>query len=90
LAATHCSRDRLTDIEALADADGTRRGSNPCTLARALLTGDLRLRPVACSYAADRHVARLPDTAAGVPTETTDRIPWEWLPVALLATVVPG
>jgi len=29
-------------------------------------------------------------TASGVPDEPTDRIPYEWLPVALLATVVLG
>lgn len=82
--------DRLADLETLADADAMRRGSSPRSLARALLKGDLSLRPVAFSYAAHRRVERLLNTAAGIPTEATDRAPYEWLPVALLATVVLG
>lgn len=82
--------ERLADLETLADADAIRRGSSPRSLARALLKGDLVARPAAFSYAADRRVTRLLNTASGVPDEPTDRIPYEWLPVALLATVVLG
>lgn len=82
--------DRLIDIETLADADAIRRGSSPRSLARALLKGDLGLRPAAFSYAADRRVERLLDRAAGIPVEATSRLPYEWLPVALLALVTLG
>jgi len=77
--------DRLLDLETLADADAIRRGSSPRSLARALLKGELRLRPVAFSYAADRRVERLLDRAAGIPVDATSRLPYEWLPVTLLA-----
>lgn len=82
--------NRLADLEALADADAIRRGSSPRSLARALLKGELSGAPVSFSYAADRRVTHLLDTAAGIPTEAADRVPYEWLPVALLATVLLG
>lgn len=82
--------DRLADLEVLADADAIRRGSSPRSLARALLKGDLSPRPVSFSYAADRRVERLLDTAAGIPANPTDRAPYEWLPVALIAVVSLG
>lgn len=82
--------DRLTDLETLADADAIRRGSSPRSLARALLKGEMSLQPVAFSYAADRRVERLLDRAAGIPVEGTSRLPYEWLPVALLTVATLG
>lgn len=81
---------RLAELEALADADAIRRGSSPRSLARALLEGELSSTPAVFSYAADRRVTHLLDAAAGLPTDATDRVPYEWLPVALLATVLLG
>ena len=82
--------DRLTDLETLADADAIRRGSRPVSLARALVKGDSSLQPVAFSYAADRRVERLLDRAAGIPVDATGRLPYEWLPVVLLAVATLG
>jgi hypothetical protein len=82
--------DRLADLETLADADAIRRGSSPQSLARALLKGEMSLQPVAFSYAADRRVERLLDRAAGGPVDHGGRLPYEWLPVALLAVATLG
>lgn len=82
--------DRLADLETLADADAIRRGSSPGTLARALLKGDASLRPVAFSYVAERRVERLLERAAGIPVDTTHRLPYEWLPVVLLSAATLG
>jgi hypothetical protein len=82
--------DRLADLETLADADAIRRGSSPQSLARALLKGEMSLQPVAFSYAADRRVERLLDRAAGGPVDPGGRLPYEWLPVALLAVATLG
>jgi hypothetical protein len=82
--------DRLTDLETLADADAIRRGSSPRSLARALVKGDAALQPVSFSYAADRRVERLLDRAAGVPVDAGGRLPYEWLPIALLAVATLG
>lgn len=82
--------DRLADLETLADADAIRRGSSPQSLARALLKGEMGLQPVAFSYDADRRVERLLDRAAGIPVESTSRLPYEWLPVALLTLATLG
>lgn len=77
--------DRMADLESLADADAIRRGSNARSLAGALVKGDLSRQPVAFSYAAERRVQRLLDGADGFGTEATTRLPYEWLPVALIA-----
>lgn len=82
--------DRLTDLETLADADAIRRGSSPRSLARALVKGDAALQPVSFSYAADRRVELLLDRAAGVQVDAGGRLPYEWLPVALLAVATLG
>lgn len=82
--------DRLADLETLADEDAIGRGSSPRALARALVKGDLSLRPVALSYAADRRIARLLDRAAGHPGNGALRPPVEWLPLALIVTVGLG
>ena len=82
--------DRLTDLETLADADAIRRGSSPRSLARALVKGDAALQPISFSYAADRRVERLLDRAAGVPVDVGGRLPYEWLPVALIALATLG
>lgn len=81
---------RLVDLETLADADAIRRGSSPGSLARALLKGDAGLQPVAFSYAAERRVEGLLERAAGIPVDTAHRLPYEWLPAALLALVTIG
>lgn len=82
--------DRLADLETLADSDAIRRGSSPQSLARALMKGEMSLQPVAFSYAADRRVARLLDRAAGVPVDAAGRLPYEWLPVALVTMATLG
>lgn len=79
--------DRVADLESLADADAIRRGSSPRSLARALMKGDLSRQPVAFSYAADRRVQRLLDGADGAQVKTMPPLPYEWLPVVLLAGV---
>lgn len=79
--------DRLADLESMADADAMRRGSSARSLAGALMKGEYSLQPVAFSYAADRRVQRLLDSADGVPSNISDRAPYEWLPIAALAAV---
>lgn len=76
---------RLADLETMADADAIRRGSSPRSLARALLKGGVSLEPVAFSYAAERRVERLLDHAAGTRVDARVGLPYEWLPIALLA-----
>lgn len=82
--------DRLSDLEALADADAIQRGSSPRSLARALLKGEASLQPVSFAYAAERRVEQLLDRAAGIPLETAARLPYEWLPVVLLTVATLG
>lgn len=82
--------DRLADLESLADADAIRRGAAPSSLARALLKGELSLQPVAFSYAAERRVEHLLDRAAGVSIAAPGRLPYEWLPAAVLAVGTIG
>ncbi len=82
--------DRLADLEALADADAIRRGSSPRSLARALIKGDASLRAVAFAYAADRRVWRLLELAGGTVADPPVRLPYEWLPVVLLAVATVG
>jgi hypothetical protein len=81
---------RLTDLEMLADADAIRRGSSPRSLARALIKGDLSFQPVSFGYAAERRVEQLLDRAAGVPVDAVGRLPYEWLPMILLAAAALG
>ncbi len=82
--------DRLADLETLADADAIRRGSSRHSLARALLKGDLGVRPASFTYAAQQRVERLLDGATGVPLDATGRLPYEWLPVLLLTVATLG
>jgi hypothetical protein len=82
--------DRLTDLETLADADAIRRGSSPRSLARALMKGDASLEPVSFAYAAERRVAKLLDRAAGNPEQPSGKLPYEWLPVIVLAVASLG
>lgn len=82
--------DRLADLESLADTDAIRRGATPGSLARALMKGELSIQPVAFSYAAERRVEHLLDRAAGTSVAATGRVPYEWLPIALLAVATLG
>lgn len=82
--------DRLTDLETLADADAIRRGSSPRSLARALLKGDLGIRPASFSYAAERRVEQLLDRASGDPLEPSRRLAYEWVPVTMFAVAIVG
>ena len=82
--------DRLSDLEALADADAIRRGSSPSALARALVKGEASIQPVSFAYAAERRVGQLLDRAAGAPVESAGRLPYEWLPVVLLTVATLG
>lgn len=82
--------DRLVDLETLADADAIRRGSNARSLARALLKGDLTLQPASFAYSADRRVVELLDRASGVAVRPSRRLPYEWVPVALLTAATLG
>jgi hypothetical protein len=76
---------RLSHLEVLADVDAIRRGTTPGSLARALLKGDPGPQPISFSFAADERVERLLDRAAGTAVDAPDRLPFEWLPAALLA-----
>jgi len=82
--------DRLADLEILADADAIRRGSSRRSLARALLKGDVSLQPASFSYAAGRRVERLLAGGSGASPEAIGRLPYEWLPVVLLAVATLG
>lgn len=82
--------DRLADLETLADADAIRRGSSPGSLARALLKGDPSLQPASFAYAAERRVDELLDRAAGHRVQAAARLPYEWLPVILIAVAAVG
>lgn len=82
--------DRLSDLESLADAEAIRRGSDPRSLARALLKSDASLQPVGFSYAAERRVGHLLDRAAGLPWQPDAWMPYEWAPLALLLVAVVG
>lgn len=82
--------ERLADLESLADADAIRRGSSSGSLARALLKADTSVRRVAFSSSADQRVDRLLDRAAGIPIEAAARLPYEWLPVAVVAVAALG
>lgn len=82
--------DRLADLETLADADAIRRGSEPRSLARALLKSDAGLRPVAFAYAAERRVLRLLEQADGTPVQTGERLPYEWLPAIATSVALLG
>ncbi len=78
--------NRLADLEMFADADAIRRGSSARSLAGALLKGDLGHQPVAFSFAAERRVEAMLDRAAGIEADS-GRLPYEWLPVAVLSVV---
>lgn len=82
--------DRLADLESLADADAIRRGSNPRSLASALLKGDASPEPVSFAYGAERRVEQLLERAAGLPVKAAGRFPYEWLPVILLTVATLG
>lgn len=77
--------DRLADLETLADADAMRRGATPSSLARALMKGEPSPQPVAFSYASERRVEHLLNRAAGSSTIASGRLPYEWLPAAIVA-----
>lgn len=81
---------RLSDLEALADADAIRRGSTPRSLARALLKGDVTLQPVSFTHASERRVMQLLNLASGDPVSAAGRLPYEWLPVVLLTVTTLG
>jgi hypothetical protein len=82
----HVVLDRLADLESMADAEALRRGSTPGALARALLKGGEPIgRQVAFSYAADRRVEHLLSHVEGDELADSRRLPYEWLPVAMVA-----
>lgn len=83
--------DRLADLESLADADAMRRGASARSIARALLKGEASPQPASFAYAAERRVARLLDHAEGDETAATPgRLPYEWLPVIVVAVATVG
>ena len=82
--------DRLSDLEALADADAIRRGSSPQSLARALLKGEPSLQRVSFTHVSERRIEQLLDRAAGDPVKAAGRLPYEWLPVLLLTVATLG
>ncbi len=84
--------DRLTDLEVLADAEAIRRGATPATLASALVKCDRSLGPAvsAFSRSADRRIESLLGAAAEHPMAAVPRLPYEWLPPAVLALLVLG
>lgn len=90
--------DRLTDLEVLADAEAIRRGAAPATLASALVKCDRSLGPAASEFtafsafsrSADRRIESLLGAAAERPVAAVPRLPYEWLPPAVLALLVLG
>lgn len=83
--------DRLADLETMADAEALRRGSTAGSLARALLKGGEPIGLTAAfSYAADRRVEQLLEHVEGDAPAGSRRLPYEWLPVAMLAVTAVG
>ena len=83
--------DRLADLETMADAEALRRGSTPGSLARALLKGGEPMGiPAAFSYAADKRIEQLLSHVEGGEPAGSRRLPYEWLPLAMLAVAAVG
>lgn len=84
--------ERLVDLEELADVDALEQGVSPATLASALLKGEpSRARAAAgLSRAADRRIVTLLELAAGRPGTGSRKLPYEWLPFAVVAAVALG
>lgn len=81
--------DRLTDLESMADADALRRGSAAGSIARALLKGDSPSgSPSAFSYGANQRIERLLAHVIGNEPPAARRLPYEWLPVAMVAATL--
>ncbi len=81
--------DRLADLESMADADALRRGSAAGSIARALLKGDQPIgSPSAFSYGANQRVEHLLAHVVGSEPPAPQRLPYEWLPVAMVAVAL--
>lgn len=84
-------RARLDEMEAAADAHAMRRGVNPRSIATALLKVDpQRSWGSTFSGAADHRIRALLDAAAGRPAARTTPLPYEWLPLLIVAAVTVG
>jgi len=84
-------RDRLADLETLADSHAMQRGSSASSLARALLKGEqLSVAPASFSYAADRRIGSLLEHAAGRQRSNSLRLPYEWVPLVTIAVTAVG
>jgi hypothetical protein len=81
--------ERLIDLEELADADAMRRGAAPATIASALLKSDPGSAAAGAGFSreADRRVVTLLELAAGRQASGSRRLPYEWLPIAVLGAV---
>lgn len=81
--------DRLADLEREADEAALRAGATHRVIARALLKsaqpGVAGAIPFATS--SDRRIRWLLADSAGTTTAATSRLPYEWLPLAMLATL---
>jgi Zn-dependent protease with chaperone function len=80
--------DRLVDLEQEADAHALRRGVDPSALASALVKADPSVASGASFAAASaRRLKTLVAVADGAQPADDARLPYEWLPVAVIAIV---
>lgn len=76
-------RDRLGDLEAMADRHAINHGCTPASLAGALIKTDPSAPGVAAfTYAAERRISALLGMKGGTAT-VGQGLPFEWLPFAL-------
>lgn len=80
--------DRLTDLEEEADAAALLRGADPSALASALVKADSSLAlGVSFAAASAQRLRTLVALADGTEHVDEPRLPYEWLPVAIVAIV---
>lgn len=85
--ATCVLRDRLADLEAMADQHAIDRGCSPASLAGALIKTDPSAAGLsAFSYAAERRIHALLGVDRGTST-VAQGLPYEWLPIALASVI---
>lgn len=84
-----CVLDRLADLEREADEAALRGGATHQVIARALVKAAEAEYGGAIPFAAasDRRIRWLLEDSAGAATATQPRLPYEWLPVVMLATL---
>ncbi|MDA8202645.1 MAG: hypothetical protein M0Z49_07790 [Chloroflexi bacterium] len=81
--------ERTADLERDADRAALQAGVRPATLAAALVKADGGFRSMGVGFAAraDRRLRGLLEIAVDGEDRTPARLPYEWLPIAALATI---